>query len=287
MRMTNLPLAAPVAACLMLFCNASFGQGSTEGATEPVTFFAGERLWAATWQQLLFDAKIQVQNPANPVPVVQSGLATPVSNVAVMPLTVLGLRYRDFTASASIGARTGFSSEGLVTGDTVHRSEWDLNLSYSILPNVAASLVYKSGKIDQGATTQGASLTGVSGGYKLDGLLVGLSVSAPLTGAMAVYGNVAVGPLRDKVELPILKQTYHGTYRVGEFGLGYRVSEGTHLMAVKSLSLTAGYRIQVVDINSIGTQTYSTTTPPAVLASQSMRAQSTTQGLVLGVMASF
>ncbi|MDY0745590.1 hypothetical protein SNE35_13805 [Paucibacter sp. R3-3] len=258
-----------------------------EDAKPTVNFFIGERLWVSTWQESMADAKIVIPNPANPVPVVQSSLATPVSGTTVMPLTVFGLRYGAFTLATTFAPSTGYSSQGLAVGDKIHRKELDVNFAYALSPNFAASLVYKHGTIDQGATAEATALTGLKGSYKLDGLLIGLSASSQLQGPLALYGNLAYGPLRETADLGSSKSKYHGSYRVAELGLAYKLDGEQKMLGLSGLSMQFGYRIQVVDINSIELQTLSTTTPPTLISSQSVRAQSTTQGPVVGLIASF
>lgn len=256
--------------------------------TSGVHFFIGQRVWLATWDQAYFDAQLVVPNPLNPVPVLREFNQHALSDTTVLPLTALGLRYKDLTVSATFLPQTKFSSGGLAVGDTVRRDEADLSVSYAFAPSLSASVIYKTGAIDQGATANSTNLTGVSGSYKIDGLLIGFSANASIKGPLALYGNFAFGPAKETVSFSGGDtQIYHGTYQISEIGLAYRLTDERAFLGFKNLSVQLGYRSQSVVINDLPFNTWSVGGVPAKISSESISVQSSTQGLVFGVTAAF
>jgi hypothetical protein len=161
--------------------------------------FVGQRFWVANWAQALLDTQIVIPDPASPVPVVKRSLSSSVSGTSTIPVTSAGVRFKGFSIAGTYFAPTRFSTEGLAQGDSIRRREADLGVGYSFTPNISGSIVYKAFKADRATTASTAALSGVNdSGYKIDGLLLGISASAPLQGRLSLYGNAALGLGRQK-----------------------------------------------------------------------------------------
>lgn len=265
-------------------------QDSDDVTRERVQFFAGEKLWIANWQAPIFDARIVVPSASNPTPVLQTSMANAVSSTSVIPMTSFGLRYGAFTLSATLMSSTGFSSDGVTANNQMSRKESDVNISYALLPNLQASLIYKSGTISGLGTAQAVTLTGKSGDADLTGVILGLSGSAPLAGAASLYGSLAYGTASENIPssgLSLGSNKFTGTYHVAEFGVAYRLADESMMSGLKNLSLQVGYRVQVVTLNNIPQNTYSTGAVPSLISTSNLDSQSTTQGFVVGVAAAF
>lgn len=267
----------------------SSGMEATRDLGGGAQFFVGQRLWLASWEQHLLDTQIGVASPTNPTLVAREEIVSVVSNSKIAPLTALGVRYRDFNVTATVLPRTSFSSEGKASGDSVGRREADFSIGYSILPNLIGSLVYKTGKVDKLTTANTTALTGETASAKLDGLLFGLSGSAPLQGPFALYGNFAIGPARSTTSSSTQGDIkLNGSYRIGEVGLLYRLTDERAIFGIKNLSVQLGYRVQVLTFRDATLNTYALGSPvPTVLATEHRRLQNTTQGFVLGIVAVF
>lgn len=249
-------------------------------------FFIGVRPWAAKWDIPLVDTKTVLIDPVGPVIGAQSFPIKVDSETRVIPLTVLGVRYGNYTLSANIAPRTEFSTGGLTTGD-VSREEADLSLSYAFTPNIQGSIVYKAAKVSQAATADTTALTGLSAGYKLQALLFGVSASTPLQDKLSLYANFAVGPTREKANVADIEgnSTYNGLYTIVELGLSYRLLDYGPAAALKSLSLQLGYRSQTIEIRDLVFGTFDGS--GTLVSSEHRNVSSTTQGPVLGIIGIF
>lgn len=168
------------------------------------------------------------------------------SKLVLVPL--LSLRYRDFVGSLSVYPSTNHSG-GM-------RKEFDINLGYYVLPNVALTLGYK--KLEQSG-----------GGYRyvLGGPVAGVNATAPLGGNFAMYGTFALSRMKSTGSSNVY---FDSDYRLSEVGVAYTVP--TSLVS-KALTFSIGYRSQVL------------TSKEAAYSGQDGR--DLTQGLTFGVVASF
>ena len=169
------------------------------------------------------------------------------------------------------------------------RREADFSVGYSILPNLLGSLVYKTGKVDKLTTASTTALTGETASSKIDGLLLGFSGSAQLQGPFALYGNLAIGPARATTSSSLHgDMKYKGSYRIGEVGLAYRLTDERAIFGIKNLSVQLGYRVQVLTFRNAALNTYALGGPvPTVLSTEHRKLQNTTQGFILGIVAVF
>lgn len=164
----------------------------------------------------------------------------------------LNARYGNFVGSISGYLPTDHS---FVDGGGNRRRELDVNLGYFVLPSVALTVGYK--KVGQKAP---------DGNYELSGPVAGLSATAPLGGAFALYGALGLGRMSD-TDASTVK--FDADYRLAELGLAYNLPMDR---VVKTLSFTLGYRIQVLSSKE-------------ALGSQDGR--DLTQGLTVGLVAAF
>jgi hypothetical protein len=170
----------------------------------------------------------------------------------VLLIPVLTARYRDFTASLSGFAPTTFDS---LDGEPNRRKEFEVNLGWLFIPGVAATIGYKRlGQFGDGIN------------YDLGGPTIGLTATAPIRGAAAMYGGLGLGRLKS-TSGSIVK--FDADYQLVEVGLAYSV--GLDAIA-KAVTFTLGYRVQVLSSKD---------------ALDSQDARDLTQGFTLGVLARF
>lgn len=247
------------------------------------TFFGGVKMWAATWNMPLLDAQVVL-----PGPVVKSMTRSSPTDMEVIPIASLGVQYDRFTLSGSYFFSTSFSTEDdLAT--TAKRKEWDVSLGYAILPNLTASIVYRHGAVDEFRSQFLRSITPGSASYTFDAWLLGLSGSAPLQGPLSLYGNFGYGTATEKASGgDFFTATFRGSYAIGELGLSYRLLGSANSGFLRNLSVNLGYRAQTVLIRGVKTPVYPipVSGPDAVAVTKS-DIRSTTDGLVLGIVAAF
>lgn len=249
--------------------------------------FVAQRFWVANWANSLLDTQIVVPDPANPVPVIRRSLSSSVSGTSTIPITSAGVRYKGFSITGTYFAPTRFGTEGLAQGDSVRRHEADLGVGYSFTPNISGSIVYKAFKADRATTASTAALSGGNGGYEIDGLLLGISASAPLQGRLSLYANAAFGLGHQKAFVDGASIKNNINYRIGEIGFAYRVNNEDALLGIKNLSVQLGYRAQVATIKNIPIGTFTATPVPTPIAIERRKINSTTDGFILGVAALF
>lgn len=244
---------------------------------------AGQSIWFVSWDARLFDARLVIPNPANPQPVIETSSPSAVVSKAV-PITTLGIATGPWVLSTSIIPRSNFSTDDASTG-SVSRSEYDINFGYGFGNGLSAALIYKYGKILNLNTVSAVSLLG--GGIEnqeLKALLLGLSANAELVSNLRVYGNAAFGPGKVKSASLLLGDGDNDfNYSIGEVGLIYRFPT----TSFGSVSLRAGYRVQVVEIKDVAEARF--TTGPSVNVSSigANKLQSTSQGVLLGLSVDF
>lgn len=265
----------------------SVGSSADAGAKD-IQFFVGQRVWLATWDQPYVDALVVIPNPLNPVPIIQQTNSRTVSDTTVLPQTSFGVRFKNWTLAATAMPGTNFTSGGLAINDTIRRNEVDLSVGYAFSPYIVGSVVYKTGRIDQIATANATRLTGLGGSYKIDGLIIGISATAPLQGPLALYGNFGYGPARQTIFVTGSSDLrFKGGYQISEVGFAYRLTDDRAFLGFTSLSMQLGYRSQTVTLNDLPFGTFSTGPVPTLISTQYKNAGSTTQGIVFGIVAAF
>lgn len=251
-------------------------------STRPI-LFTGLKFWAAKWDTPYMDAQVVL-----PGPVVKTGPRQTTSDLAIVPILTAGVLYDKFTLSSSYFAPTDFSFGDNLT-PTGSRKEWDVTLGYALFPNLTASIAYRSGTVDGGATTNLNALGVFRSRYKVDGWLLGLSGSAPLQDRLSLYGNFAYGIIKNKLNSTQLlgSPTYNGTYTIGEVGLAYRLMDESGSGFIRSLTAQLGYRAQIVFIPGFEYPIYSIPPGVARLSTDKVDVRATTSGVMLGIVAAF
>lgn len=165
----------------------------------------------------------------------------------------LTVRYRDFVGSVSGYAPIRYDRDD-GPGDT--RKEFDANVGYLVLPNLAATLGYKKVGQRNGPTN-----------YELGGPVAGLSASAVLSGPWSLYGSFGLGKLKATASANV--RNYTARYWLTEAGLSYNLVVERWVRAV---TFTAGYRNQVFDSKDL---------------TGGQEGRDLTHGLTLGVVTTF
>lgn len=177
-----------------------------------LSFSAGVRLWSNQWQ-----ANSDIIPGSNHI--IRAD-----SNTKLVAIPVFSVRYQNFGASFSYFANTKYNLFNGANTNSISRSESDINLSYSLLPGLSASLGYKS--IEWGNVS-------------IKGPILGVSASAPIGSGFGVYGTTGFGWLKTKAGVAESSNT---DYALGDLGLSYSID--TSSTAVKGLTATVGYRFQ-------------------------------------------
>lgn len=241
-------------------------------AADDLTTTIGVRLWSNKWSS--WDAQ-----PSVPAAGVQSSVENYTSNGKAAFLPAVSVRYKDFSFSGSMMTNTSYGFNFAGGTGSAERKEYDLAVGYFLLPSVSVNLGYKS-------VTQ--KFSGTPDKYEYQGPFVGVSASAPLGNQWAVYGSVAVGRLDAEfpafVAAPALLSSRNNTadYRLSEVGIAYAF--GPVFAGAKNVALTIGYRAQVLDTGLTLPQGGFTATS---LVSRSTRGRDNTEGLTIGLSASF
>ncbi len=249
------------------------------------SIFIGLRPWFTSWEVPLTDAQVVIPDPLAPVPVLKLFPVHAPAGSAVVPMTVFGLRHNDLTISTNVLPRTKYSTGGLATSDTT-RQELDFNLGYSLTPNLLATLVYKTAKIEGLVTSNAQATLGARDGAKIRSVLLGLGASVPMQGPLSLYGNVAYGLGRQRSEVPDAagKSKANAAYTIGEVGFAYRLYEQSS--ALKNATLQLGYRAQSYRAKDVTFGSYSI--PGGTLIATEQRDVDTfTGGFVLGIVGVF
>jgi hypothetical protein len=177
----------------------------------------GAKAWNTQWTTFGYDI-----NDNNHTVLIQVAAE---DKTVLVPL--VSLRWRDFVASVSGYRPTDYRFVDGSGGNT--RKELDANVGYFVTPGLALTLGYK--KVGQRAGNEN---------YELGGLVAGLSATAPLGPAVALYGSLGLGRMKDTGASTV---KFDADYRLSEVGLAYSLAlDGRP----KALSFTAGWRMQVL-----------------------------------------
>lgn len=205
----------------------------------------GLRAWSVGWTTFSY-----FTDPADPDTNLALTQASASNKVVLMPQ--LSVRHGKFTGSMTLMP----TSKGFAFDDEPRdRREFDVNLGYSVTPGLTLSLGWK-GVWQRKATSV----------YRPSGPVVGLSASAPLEGALSMYGNLGVGRLKTPSGDSV---AFDAAYRLTEVGLAYAFSSGS---MPQRWTATAGYRMQVLTSKQ---------------AFPGRDGQDTTQGFTFGLLATF
>jgi hypothetical protein len=239
---------------------------ATTAASADTVVNVGLRTWANSWTSWDVYAPLQVGSTMIPG---ASENFTSGTELALIP--TLSVRAGDFLVSGSHFARKGYSFDGSGGTFNARRAETDVLTGYYVLPTFAVTLGYKEVKQDFGAAR-----------FKYSGPTIGAVGSAPLTGGFSLYGNVGYGPM--KARLPLADaadaKRFDVNYLLGEVGLAYSFDMRDSMPVAKGLTLTLGYRNQV-----LATKDFRIATGGG--QSRATELRDTTEGLTLGLSASF
>lgn len=244
--------------------------------------FAGIRLWVNEWDIPFLDRRASL-SPVRPEGIIwHDEVHTTISDVEVVPMPTVGVRYGKFLGSMTYFVPTSYEGKGGLQG-AVERSEIDVNLGYFVLPSVLLSIGYKAGKIER--ISDLISHTE----QEIAAVLVGVSASAPLTDRLSLYGNLAYGIARQETDAPDARgdDRYDARYTIGEVGMSFRLFDGIPAGFVKSASASLGYRVQSYTTEDIGLGTYSGLGDATPVSTSKRDLRSSTNGFVLALVASF
>jgi len=274
------------ATALILACSASAGlaaqpengQEEMELETEvkDLSLFVGLRLWANKFDIPAFRLVVD-PNTGN----VEGSANTYVSDFEVAVMPTVGLRWRDFLISATYFAPTKYGTSDL-PGTSVRRTELDLTVGYYVLPSLLVSVGYKKANVDD--------LPGYLGeGFdaEIDGFLVGLTGSAPLSDSFSLYGSFAYGIGKQDLDAGSFGKVSNidAAYQIAEIGIAYRFPfEGRF---VRSASVSLGFRIQTLESEDLKFPIFAPGPLTTPIAFREQDGRSTTSGPVLSLVATF
>lgn len=165
---------------------------------------------------------------------------------------LLNLRWDRWVLAASGYGRTSFDFP--TSRDS--RSEYDINLGWSVLPGLALTAGWKH------VSQRGDFI------YEPSGLVIGASASAPLGAGLSLQGTLGAGTLKTRRSGGRYVE-FDAVYRLAEVGLAYSLPLEPW---ARTVSLTAGWRMQTLGSKD-------------ALGSQDGR--DITEGLTLGLLARF
>jgi hypothetical protein len=180
------------------------------------------------------------------------------------------MRYGNFIGSLSTALKSTHEFRDPGSSSSFDRKEIDGNLGYYVTPGLAATLGYK--KFSQSSTRTGAVI------YEVGGPTFGLSGSASLSGGFSMYGALGLGALKLKNLSGGTNSRQTADYSLSEVGLVYSMPMGRFL---KSLSITGGYRTQVIAAKNL------VLTDGSGLNPVRQDARDITQGFTLGLVGAF
>lgn len=269
-------------ACLGAATNAFAQVGQDKTMIGDVSISVAQRAWLASWNSKILGAR----------PGAAAGTAEAVSlsdrSTEILWLTSISAAYDRAVLSLTVSPRTTYDNRYTADGD-ISRSEYDINLGYSLSPYFTPALIYKGGKTRSGRTIGSPISDGND--LKLSLWMLGVSGNFPIPfrGAsgfdspLTAYGTVAHsfnGRTRTGDG-----ETTSLRYAIGEIGLSYRPFAGSTSAVAGGLSMQIGYRIQAVTSANVPFNTFGPS--GVVVASREQDIRSVTKGLVIGLRASF
>lgn len=283
----------PALSTLMIMAGTSAAMAQTPGDSSggegfhwsDVHFAVAQKFWYASFESTPLVARVVVP-PGSSTPVVQTSLDSSTSS-KLMPITAVSLSWKDLSVSASASPRTSFSNPDSPNG-SIARDEHDFALAYAFLhPGESKSRLsvladYKVGDVKPITGSSITDLLGVQGNARVSAILLGLSGVSPVAtiggNDLYLYGNAALGIGHTHFSTPII-HTLSTHYSIAEVGLSYPLSG--------IFSLQFGYRSQNYTLRKAPFVTVSPSSPGTILTSETRDFQSSTEGAILGVTASF
>lgn len=253
--------------------------------TSDVHFAIAQKFWIASFESTPLVARIVVP-PGGSTPVAQASLDSSTST-KVMPITALSASWHDWSVSASGTPHTSFSNPDAPDGK-ISRDEYDVAMAYAFLHSsegrsrLSALADYKVGELRPITGTSANDLLDVRSNVRVSAILLGLSGVAPIAAIggkdLLLYGNAAFGTGHAHFSTPLIHTT-NTHYSIAEIGLSCPVSD--------IFSIQLGYRTQTFTLRHVPFVTLSTTSPGTILSSESRNVESSTQGPIMGITASF
>jgi hypothetical protein len=282
-----LPLAATMSGAIAQAPGAGSETAApvVELAERPV-LFGGVRLWASQYDVPTAHRLVLVRDATTIVE--QDAIVNATSKYTFAPIPFAGVRFNRFVVSASYLPSTRYDTRNASIG-VIKRDELDLSVGYSILPSLVVAAAYK--RVAQDRTARATNpVTGESirSGFQADGVALGASASLPLSGSLSLYGNVAFGAGRSRLDSADAagQSRLDLTYRNGEVGISYLALERARDAPLQSILVSAGYRAQVITTRKLGLGTYAI--PSGQLIDIDRRdLTTTTDGVVVGIVAIF
>ena len=282
--MSTLNLSRATLVALSLIGPGAWAQGTAAAEPSDWQVFVTERLWAARWDHRLVDASVTAPPTATTPPEVTIGIRQRTAS-KVVPIHSVGVAYKDFSLSAS-GWSANFDMGDLTASGRTSRKELDLTLGYNFYPRVTASVIYKHARVDPAVTGRAATLLGLSGRQKGNGLLLGISATAPLSPQLSLYGNFGWGEGRYQVAADVPGHPKAKTrYSIGDFGASYRIDAPTK--GIDAVTLQLGYRYQVLAFRDATLQVPATGAPVRIVQVDEGKPQTTTEGLAFSASIAF
>lgn len=214
----------------------------TKGSGKDLLLVVGVKAWYNEWTSST--TTFVSQAGAN----VQSFTSDP--EFALIP--TVSLKYKKFLISGGYMLGTDYDWPG--TTDTINiggtpftaedkskaeREELDINVGYSVHPNITLTLGYKQVKQDYTTETGGVGL--ISQTFKSEtkytGGTIGIMGSAPIAERWGIYANLAYGSMVAEYEGADSEDD--ATYISSEFGFAY--------VPVSGFVVSFGYKYQVID----------------------------------------
>ena len=279
--LTALALMSSVA---MAQTTADSGADSPQ-SSDPVSFSIAQKFWYASFQTTPLVAHV-VLPPGSSTPVAQASLDAS-SSSKLMPITAVSATWKDWSISASGSPHTSFSNPDAPDGK-ISRDEYDFSLAYAVLhPSETRSRLslladYKIGEVKPITGASATEILGVQSNVRVSAILLGLSGVSPVAEVggkeLLLYGNAALGFGHSHFSTPLI-HAINTRYSIAEVGLSCPVSD--------VFSVQLGYRTQDFTLRHVPLVTVSTESAGTILSSTTRNAQSSTEGPILGVTASF
>jgi len=247
--------------------------GSTVQVTNDLHFTVGYRLWLNYWQTSVAKVPLSIVDPDNDAgcpngqcPITQQGDGPTINQFAAASIPSVGVRYKDFFASASVMISPDYhfptASELVSSSDpngfflhefrinhhiTGSRNEVDVNLGYYVHPWIALTMGYKgvfqkfkdkASTFDVSSNQPGDTITQKSK-PQYNGGTLGVAANVPIPEAgwipagFSLYGNGGGGVMGSND----FRVAFYGTI---DAGLAYKPTQ-------LPLLFTTGFKLQIIN----------------------------------------
>ena len=230
MKITKFALLAGILAALSpCVLRADDADANAAAPARDFHFTVGLKGWNASWNSFLFNSY------EGELVSINGG-----SQFAAIPN--FSVRYKKLFVSGSYVAQTSYKFNPLPywNGSSysyntfeAKRSESDINLGWSFIPQLSATIGYKS--LSYHFRDTSATLPDWSK-YDISGLTIGIAGSGNIYKGLSMYGNLGFGGLASKSTQYRFKNT---TYLASELGFAYKFSA--------PVLVTLGYKYQVLE----------------------------------------